>query len=528
MVNFLTTVEKPCPFCRERPCESDDHIFPDFLGGDRTIRSCKPCNDRFGHRSEGPVSKNLAPIIVFLSFSGLKPRKTIVHKRAWTDPASGYEYDIDSNRRTNITKPQLEKDAEGKIRRIIARDAKEVNKIAQSLVRKGLAKGFVHGRDEIGKGRPPLKEIHINIGAEMRQLTVKMCVGLAQLLVPEVEVVDIACRKFLMEDAPKQSAVRQVYPRYAALDALRPALAHTIYVEADPTCGRCYGVVQLFGAFQFYVPLHTRYTGTTFAALGVLSVTDWREEFSLREPLRLQEAPLGISVQEYEVGLEEFGHEFNHQVRQAFGEAIITTKASDIQSRQGFQVRIPLLWVEYAAEVQMELELIPDRTNEKDLAVSSDLRKWVFSPDSGQTRLRIFETFVERWNSGALDRALGINHVYVPEEIRPGIRLLFGEDFWCPVQSLRIHYRVLRQAWLGSVNLADCPGILNRVEHTLNTKITLTPNDIPTTRDLSWPTVNDVEAVEASNQNLITVERWDIDVSNLMFHGMRFERAEVG
>src|SRR6266568_5779786 len=109
-------METLCPYCRERPCDTDDHVFSRFLGGHATIRSCRRCNnDKFGSGFEGSVSRDLAPIIVFLSFSGLQPRKTVVHKKAWVDTATGYEYDIDSNRRSTIANPQLIKDDDGKV-----------------------------------------------------------------------------------------------------------------------------------------------------------------------------------------------------------------------------------------------------------------------------------------------------------------------------------------------------------------------------------------------------------------------------
>ena len=515
-----------CPYCRKRSCGSDDHVFPEFLGGRRTIPACATCNSRFGHRFEGPVSKDLAPIIVFLSFSGLKPKRTTVHKKAWVDRESGHAYDIDSNRQSTITKPYLQKDSDGNIRRIIARDAKEGEKIAQSLVRKGLAKGFVDRSHETRQVQPPFENVRINIGGEMRQLAVKMCVGLAQLLAPGVDVVETSTRNFLLEDSPERSPVCQVYRRYPSLDALRPALAHLIYVEADPANGRCYGVVQLFGVFQFYVPLHTNFAGPAFAGLGVLNVTDGLEEFGLREPMRLQETTREISVQEYSAGLEELGQEFNRQTQQAFGNVAITTVPTATQSLQGFVVRIPLLWVEYSAEIEMELELIPDRANDKGLSISAEPQNWVLSPDFGQTRLRVFETFVEKWNSQVLDRGLGVNHVYVPDEIGPGVRFLLEEDFWCPVHLFRIHYRVLEQAWQGSINLSNCPGILNRIENTLNTKITLTPNDVPITRDPSWQTVVDIDAFKASAQNLIIIEKRDIDVSGIVLEKMTLAGAE--
>jgi hypothetical protein len=66
-----------CPYCLERPRDSDDHVFPEFLGGTKTVRTYTPCNSEFGHRFEGPVSNDLAPVIVVLSFSGYKHPRVV-------------------------------------------------------------------------------------------------------------------------------------------------------------------------------------------------------------------------------------------------------------------------------------------------------------------------------------------------------------------------------------------------------------------------------------------------------------------
>src|SRR6266702_3209713 len=61
-----------CPYCTERVCSSDDHIFLDAIGGRRTIRACKPCNDVFGHSFEASaISSNLYPLIVQLGGIGV-------------------------------------------------------------------------------------------------------------------------------------------------------------------------------------------------------------------------------------------------------------------------------------------------------------------------------------------------------------------------------------------------------------------------------------------------------------------------
>jgi len=59
-----------CPYCGRRPTGvgvdvySDDHIFMDAIGGTRTVRVCKRCNDRFGGTFE---ARNLKETMIRLS-----------------------------------------------------------------------------------------------------------------------------------------------------------------------------------------------------------------------------------------------------------------------------------------------------------------------------------------------------------------------------------------------------------------------------------------------------------------------------
>jgi hypothetical protein len=59
-----------CPYCGRRPTGvgadvySDDHIFMDAIGGKKTLRVCKPCNDRCGGTFE---ARNLKETIIRLS-----------------------------------------------------------------------------------------------------------------------------------------------------------------------------------------------------------------------------------------------------------------------------------------------------------------------------------------------------------------------------------------------------------------------------------------------------------------------------
>jgi hypothetical protein len=67
-----STGAERCPNCMPPyGIFTDDHVFPQFLGGRRTIRICKKCNDTPGHAFEGKASKQLARIQISISHFGL-------------------------------------------------------------------------------------------------------------------------------------------------------------------------------------------------------------------------------------------------------------------------------------------------------------------------------------------------------------------------------------------------------------------------------------------------------------------------
>ena len=514
-----------CPYCLMSLRDSDDHVFPDFLGGTRKVQSCMKCNNSFGHRFEGPVSKDLAPVVVFLSFSGYKHRRLVIHERAWIDETTGIEYDLDSERQSYPHKPHLLKE-DGKVTRVMARSMYEARKIGASLVAKGHVKGFVE-KHEIKEGlRPPFRNVQIRVGGEVRQLAAKMCVGVGQLVVPDIVLLDELCRQFLLEESPVSSPVQHTYFRYANLDALRPPLAHAVYIEGNSQAAKCFGVVQLFGgAFQLYVPLSTSYAGRDFAALGVLDVTTFQEQFAEVEALHLIEAPRFISQDTLERAHSEWGTNFNAQVQAAFGKNGMLMGVSSKQSVAGLRITLPLLWIEYEAEIELAMELAPDQEPGQDVSVLRDPLHWNLSPDFGRTTLAVFDTFIEKWNNKTLNLELGQQHVYVPDEIVPGIRFLMGESFWCPVKSMSLSYRVGRNSWLGSVNVPDCSGELDRSEHTLKAKVRLAQSDIPISRDPSWPTIADPDSYRAAVENVLVLEKWNIDANSLRFLGFSAEAS---
>ncbi len=356
----------------------------------------------------------------------------------------------------------------------------------------------------------------------MRQLALKMCAAVGQVVVPEIGILDESCRQFLLDQNPGTSPVRQVYMRYPSIDELRPPLAHVAYIEGDSSSAKCFGFVQLFGeAFQLYAPLSSYYTGRDFAALGILDVTTFQEQFREVERLHLPEAPQFGSQNDIEHYFSEWGASINAQVQAAFGQNVIIFGTSQKQSLKGVKLTLPLLWIEYTLEIKLDLELAPDQEPKEDMSLPSNPRRWLLSPDFGVTQLAVFDVFVQKWNSNLLNQTPNQEHLYIPSEIVPSVRLLMGENFWCPVRSMSISYSVHKQAWLGSIDLPDCTGSLDRSQHALQTEISLTEADIPISRDPSWLKVEDPDDYEAVAENVIVVERRDISSDSICFSDLR-------
>lgn len=180
--------------------------------------------------------------------------------------------------------------------------------------------------------------------------------------------------------------------------------------------------------------------------------------------------------------------------------------AYDATSRNwALDLRIPLLWVEPVLDVSLQFELIPTRTNTEAIEVDPDVRTWRVSRDGGKTTNTLAELLSAEWSAPGTPRTLNQQHLLViPCQ---NLELLFGESFWCPLASLAYVYTIHLHGWQGTFTFAQCRGILNQGTGVLRGKIGLTDKDIPLQRDPSWQAVDDLVSFEASNPNLMRIER---------------------
>src|SRR2546428_1756215 len=241
-----------CPYCGIRPRTSDDHVFPEFLGGQTTIRACKPCNDLFGHAFEGRVSSDFAPIVVMLRRGGLHSPRRVVWKCAMKK--EGVDYDLDSDLQSTPSKPSIERDETGAIKRGVFAGLRA-------------AKSFIRGLEVQGKklrltpqttGGIDIRKVEfkLNIGMEVRRLAIKLAISAADHMGFSDGLMDNETREFLLGNTEKSNRVRVDYTRHQTLEKIRMPLSHFAFVKGNGKTHNTYAIVQFYGLVQFYVLLN--------------------------------------------------------------------------------------------------------------------------------------------------------------------------------------------------------------------------------------------------------------------------------
>lgn len=319
LLEYQVRMSGECPYCHERVRTSRDHIFPQFLGGQSKIRICKPCNDKFGHSFEGPVSKTFAPLQIFLRACGLRFPTGAKWKRAYKDNATALQFDLDENLEAIPPAPVILRDENEKICGAIFPDKKSAEECSRSLRKKGLAKK-VRIEKKVNEGlRPQLNSFDIQIDTNLRKLAIKMSAGLADKLNFNGTILDTNSRQFLVGTNYGHIPVRVAYLSYDLLDPKCPPLSHVIYVEGNQKNQRSYGVVRFFNTFQLYCILSNHYSAASFASLGVLDVSTKKETFSEIAPLELDEAPPSVPANEKNEGIRRWARRMTSQITTLLG-----------------------------------------------------------------------------------------------------------------------------------------------------------------------------------------------------------------
>lgn len=276
-----STGSSSCIYCDAHEENSDDHIFPQFMGGSSVIPACRECNSSFGSSFEAGVSSELAPTVVALSLSGVKPKKVVVFRKA-LQGKHGNWFDLNSEGEGWPSTPAIERANDGHVVRGFFRSQREVDKL---LEKAGDRKYQV--KEDIQQ--VSLADLKLNFSFEIadsvRKVATKMCIALAR----RFAVADFGDVKFgqnflvgtALDHCPVYYDLRQL----EQLDALRPPLAHLIYFETDAAVSRSYGVVQFYGTLQFFCEVGQGAVKTNQAFAGYLDPVSFEESFFTTLPL---------------------------------------------------------------------------------------------------------------------------------------------------------------------------------------------------------------------------------------------------
>jgi len=274
----------PCPYCYQRECSSDDHIFLEAIGGKRTIRACKPCNDLFGHSFEGSAVANFFfPLLVTLRMAGVPVLDTGAKWRRAHVTEDGLVYNavLDAGGyKLESTNVVVTRDDENpKIFRPILGD----DRVGRKHLRQFLDSGRFRLESMAERRLVDPREFNHDWGfnPDMKLTALKMAFAVANVAFPE-ELPGFAQPRAELIGADLSAhppSVAGDLRDHPSLDALRDPLCHVIYVEQIGEC--IHAFVQFFGSVQFCVVLKSRASSLqTRGFIGRLDPVTGAESFS--------------------------------------------------------------------------------------------------------------------------------------------------------------------------------------------------------------------------------------------------------
>ena len=245
--------DEQCPYCQPPYAQfTDDHIFPQFLGGRRAIRVCKECNSTFGHSFEGRASQQLKRLQVFISHFGLDLSR---NPAMWPSALviEDEKYDLLSGpdgAQYRLSKPIFRRNSEGHVIGWKARSKSEVKKIAKGMIESGSAKTA----EIFETVNPVLEDIKLNLDSSFNDDIFRFSTKLSAAV-----VVASGYRELIAgSEIPSYLHGKTSWPTCPAfcdvelLNKMKPPLAHTVYVELGQAS---YAIVLIFGYKRVFVPL---------------------------------------------------------------------------------------------------------------------------------------------------------------------------------------------------------------------------------------------------------------------------------
>ena len=271
-----------CPYCEQLIQEySRDHIFPEFLGGSRTIAACKPCNEIFGNTFEGRAAAMLYGMQVSMSTWGLSFRQTAPRWRRALKH-QGIEFDISvegTEPKLTLSRPIKEVRKDGTLSAISFGNAKEAVRTLRNARKKGYDNAVL---ETVALEMPsPSIPFRFELNQHVLRTALKMCYALSTLL-PQFDPNEVAHARSILKFDPHRMHVNVIpaFETYESLDDMHEPLSHLVYVERDES--RLYGVVRFFGVLQVFCGLGRvdRKSEPGAALMGILDPITGKEKFS--------------------------------------------------------------------------------------------------------------------------------------------------------------------------------------------------------------------------------------------------------
>ncbi|MCB1216409.1 hypothetical protein KDL44_03400 [bacterium] len=499
-----------CPYCRDNQSNSRDHIFPQFLCGKKTIATCDKCNNTFGSTFESEVASAFLPLIVFLSQSGYNHCKDLLYKHAFKVEESGIAYDLSTNMYAYPTKPYVERTKDHV--KIVAANRKQARSIINNL-----ESGVTH---ELQKhhllaiaSQPSLNSYSFTVGKSIRQLAIKMCIGM--LANSDLSVISTS-NTFTNElfNQAETSSVRQILEPVSALEFLLSPLSHFIYIEGNKKERRCFGIVGFFGGvISLYVPISYQFRKADFAILGELNLVTKTESFDSIIPLKLDEWQKEQPMEKMFEFTKKWGPRINSKVEQAFGASVLNLGINEPKHNE--PISVPLVWSEYSVEFNVRLSLkltgvIPPRID-----VPLALQDWSIRNTKSKEQVHFIDDLVLQVNTVIPEYEKHKSYTFHPFRDSTEIELQVFSEHWLSISELEFSFTINKNKYLAFIIFQNPNSDMKLdgemiLEFILNNSIV-----IPAKRDPTWQQVSD-DYVESLTGPVLEVEFSEMLPENLI------------
>ena len=279
-----------CPYCQSAAAITRDHIFPQSFGGKRTVTACRACNSEFGCTFESHTLETLIlPLSTLLADAGVPMNAmSSVWTRGLIDQ-NGCLYDVTFEGGAIQVEMEPLLVSRRKEEKLFTFLATETPRTETRLVRRMGGRKKVKSIEAGSRGNPNSLRfrvpIEISDDAPNRRTALKMALALLAAELPEALPYCVRSRTELKgsESTRIPLCSRGDFRLHPNLYKLRPALAHTIYIEQQGEVINA--VVAYFGSFQYWLTLAEHAPPLlAHGLLATLDIVENREVYARIEP----------------------------------------------------------------------------------------------------------------------------------------------------------------------------------------------------------------------------------------------------